>query len=256
MSIAPARIVGAGPRRLLAIHGWMGDHRLFEPFLAALDPTRFTCALLDCRGYGRRRGEAGEWTVAAIAHDALALADGLGWDRFHGLGHSMGGMAVQRLMVDSPDRLQSAVLVAAVPASGARLGPERRALLLEAIETPAARRRLIDINTGGGCDDAFLDRLVRLSLSASRPDALKAYMDSWTGTDFAEEARGSRVPVLAVVGARDPGAASAQALPPLYPALTLRVMAGSGHYPMQEEPAVLATLVAGHILACDGFPAA
>jgi pimeloyl-ACP methyl ester carboxylesterase len=250
MSITPASIVGHGPQRLITIHGWMGDHRLFEPFLAALDPNRFTCAQLDCRGYGSRRDEPGERTVAAIARDAIALADMLGWQEFHCLGHSMGGMAAQRLMVDIPQRLKSAILVASVPASGARINEERRELLMRAIAEPAVRGRLIDINTGGARAPGFVDALLELSLAGTSEAALQSYMDSWTSLDFADEARGSRVPVLAIVGGRDPGATRAAAinnLLPLYPVLELQEIADAGHYPMQEEPAVLAELVAVYI---------
>lgn len=249
MSLSPQRVAGTGPTKIIAIHGWMGDHHLFDPFLDAIDHGRFTCAVFDCRGYGGRRDEPGEMTVEAIARDAIALADTLGWQKFHCLGHSMGGMAAQRLIVDSPGRLQSAILVASVPASGAKINEERRQLLLGAIAEPAARRRLIDINTGGKLDAEALDRILAVSLAGTEGAALRAYMASWTGTDFAAEARGREVPVLVIVGARDPGAtraAAVSALLPLYPRAALREIADSGHYPMHEAPEALAATVANY----------
>ena len=60
----------------------------------------------------------------------------------------MGGMAAQRLLIDAPARLETAVLIAPVPASGARIDAARRELLQRAIHDPGARCELIERNTG------------------------------------------------------------------------------------------------------------
>jgi pimeloyl-ACP methyl ester carboxylesterase len=71
-----------------------------------LDTAAFTYAFMDYRGYGERRGSDGPYTMAQIAQDALALADGLGWSQFSLLGHSMGGMAIQQVLADASARVQ------------------------------------------------------------------------------------------------------------------------------------------------------
>lgn len=251
-SLVPTRVVGHGPTLVIVSHGWMGDHRLFDPFITTIDQDRYTYAFVDCRGYGTRQGEPGPMSVEAMAEDVLAVAESLGWERFHVIGHSMGGMAAQRLMVDTPDRLESAILVAPVPASGARIDDERRALLRRAMALPEARRELIDANTGRIRNDAWLDHLLNLSLGSTNAAALEAYMASWTGTDFAAEARGATVPVLLIVGELDPGAPLArmqETIMSWYPRAQLRQMKGIGHYPMQESPDELATLLDAHFAA-------
>jgi pimeloyl-ACP methyl ester carboxylesterase len=134
--------------RVVVTHGWIADHTLFDPFIDCIDRARFTYAFLDCRGYGTRRDEPGLCTMDTVAAEVRAVTSRLGWPRFHVIGHSMGGMVAQRLMVDVPDRLASVILLAPVPASGARLDATRRALLQRAIIEPAARRALITANTG------------------------------------------------------------------------------------------------------------
>ena len=247
----PARVFGRGPMRLIAVHGWMADHRLFHPLLDHLNASRVTCALIDCRGYGTRRDEPPPYTIKAISEDVLAAAEHLGWDRFHVLGHSMGGMAAQRLVVDAPARLLSAILVAPVPASGASVDRPRRELLLRAVTDASARRALIRANTPAARTDRWVEALLNLSLESTTA-ALEPYIAAWSDTDFATELKGSDVPVLAICGELDP------AVPPDLVRRTiqvwcanasLHVIPGAGHYLMCEEPGELARLLL-HLSIC------
>lgn len=255
MPVLPARVIGHGDTRLIAVHGWLGDHRLFEPFFDHIDPARFSCAFLDCRGYGDRRSEPGPFTIGAIAADILSLADHLSWETFDVIGHSMGAMAAQRLMVDAPNRIRSAILIAPVPASGARIDSRRRDLLLRAITDPVARRELIDTNTGRTRDSRWLDALLELSLLSTGRQALEAYMAAWTRTNFAAEVVGSQVPLLAICGELDPGSPAQlmrETILAWCPNASLAVMNGAGHYPMREEPAALSRLISQHVSYLQG----
>lgn len=62
------------------------------------------------------------YAVADLARDAVAVLDGLGIDRAHVVGMSMGGTLVQLLLLDSPGRLLSATIVATAVLEGA--GPD------------------------------------------------------------------------------------------------------------------------------------
>jgi pimeloyl-ACP methyl ester carboxylesterase len=251
--IRAAQRHGHGPVRVVAVTGWMADHRLFRPCLPWVDPERFDVALLDARGYGTRRDATGPQTVEGIAEDVLACAASLGWERFHVIGHSMAGMAAQRLLIDAPERILSAILLAPVPASGARIDADRRRLLEAAIRDPAARLRLIDANTGGVRPAEWSAELCELSLSGTRPDVLAAYMDSWTGPGFAGELRPVDTPVRVIIGDLDPGASEErlrETIGAWFADFDLRVVAGCGHYPMWEAPERLVALL------CDLLPAA
>ncbi|MDG4889964.1 MULTISPECIES: alpha/beta hydrolase [unclassified Mesorhizobium] len=241
--IVPAKVVGSGPERIVAVAGWMGDHNLFDPFVPLVDTARYSFALLDARGYGSRRDSGGPFTIEQIAADIVSCSAGLGWSKYHVIGHSMAGMSVQRLVVDIPAKIASAILVAPVPASGARIDDQRRQMLLAAIKDPDARKRLIDANTGGTRSDEWLTKLRDTSLAGTRPDVLEAYMSSWTGPGFADEIEPLQVPVRVIVGEKDPGAVPQRLRDTIgtwFPKFDLQILHGCGHYPMWEEPRTFA----------------
>lgn len=246
------RIVGHGPLHVVVAHGWIADHTLFDPFIALIDRERFTFAFPDCRGYGSRRDEAGPYTMDTVARDLLATADALGWRTFHLLGHSMGGLAAQRLMIDAPERLASALLLAPVPATGAQLSPARRERIRRAITEREARRSLIHENSGGMQTAPWVEHLLQLSLATTRPGALEAYLEAWSDTDFSHAIIPVSRPVLVLIGELDPGATRARMEETLlrwHPRAGLVNLPAVGHYPMRESPAALLAVVTRFISA-------
>lgn len=248
--LQPTFVFGHGPNHVIVSHGWMGDSHLFDPFLQFVDAERFTYAFIDCRGYGSRIDDGGPKTIEASAADVLGVAAHMGWGKFHVVGHSMGGMVAQRLMADVPDRLLSTVLIAPVPACGATLDDARRALLAKAIREPAARRELINLNTGGLRDDAWLDDLLSASVSSTSEGGLLGYLDSWAGTNFQTEVEDSEVSTLVVVGDVDPGCSEARMRDTAlrwFPRASLVKLLQTGHYPMRECPQKLAQVLGDFI---------
>ena len=110
--------LGNGPEHVLVMHDWNGDHTTYDATAAYLDGSAFTYAFVDLRGYGKSRDISGDYTVAEVAADCLAVVDELGWQRFHVMGHSMTGMATQRIALDAGSRVKSAIAVCPVSAAG------------------------------------------------------------------------------------------------------------------------------------------
>ncbi|MDT4839215.1 3-oxoadipate enol-lactonase 2 [compost metagenome] len=253
------RLVGSGEIPIIVIHGWMAGSELFEPMIPYLDQANFTYALMDCRGYGARLNERGPFNVIQIARDALALADEMQWATFHLLGHSMAGMAAQWLMSSCPERLESVILLATVPASGAAVSKERRALLTTALHDKDARLALIDTNVGHTRPEKWLREMLKLSLRTTRPDVLRDYMESWIGDDFAHQVHGSKVPALVLVGELDPGATRltmGRTVMHWLSCAQLVELLGVGHYPMQENPRQLVEAVEAFVLHLRDLTAA
>ena len=241
-----ATLVGTGPRHVIALHGWFGHAGGWGPLANSLDTQAFTYAFMDQRGYGSRRGSGGPYTLAQIAQDALALADALGWKRFALIGHSMGGASIQAVLAEAPDRVQALVGITPVPASGVPFDDASWSLFSSAETDPAARRTILDMTTGNRLTGTWLDAMVKSSLAQSDPEAVGAYLTAWAKTPFAERIQGKTLPVLVVAGEHDPalGADTCRATwLQHYPNARLEVMPNAGHYPMDETPVALATVI-------------
>ncbi|MNF61201.1 3-oxoadipate enol-lactonase 2 [compost metagenome] len=246
------RLVGSGPRRVVVVHGWMAAAALFDPMHGWLDGERFTYAFMDCRGYGARLEEPGPFTVVQIALDILTLADELRWERFSVVGHSMAGMSAQWLLANAARRLDSVVLLAAVPASGAGVSSERRTLLNNALRDPEVRLSLISTNVGLSRPEEWLRRILALSLHTTWPEAMNAYMTSWIDDNFASTLHGVRVPALVLVGELDPGCTARFMEETVMRWLAdahLQILPGVGHYPMQESPRALTQTIEAWLLS-------
>jgi pimeloyl-ACP methyl ester carboxylesterase len=216
-----------------------------------LDRSRFTYAFHDYRGYGRRRHVTGQYSLNELVADALATVDALGWDRFAVLGHSMGGVVAQRLLVDAPDRVAAFVGISPVPATGLALDEQGWALFSGAATEPGNRRAIIDLTTGHRLPAAWLDAMVEHSLTTSTPEAFGAYLEAFAHADFAGRLGGVQLPALVIAGAHDPAlgeAAMRQAVMPLLAGARLEVLADAGHYAMDEEPLAFVAAVEGFVL--------
>ncbi len=239
-------LVGHGPHKVIALHGWFGHAHGWGPFTQHLNGQDFSYAFMDQRGYGGMKGSGGPYTMAQIAQDALALADHLGWKRFSLVGHSMGGMAIQHVLADAPDRVRALVGVTPVPANGVPFDEQGWGVFSSATQDAGARRGILDITTGNRLTGTWLDAMVKSSQAHSDAAAFGDYLTAWAKTNFLERVQGKTLPVLVVAGQHDPALGEATCRDTWmkhYPNARLEVMPNAGHYPMDETPIALATVI-------------
>ncbi|MPZ74064.1 MAG: alpha/beta fold hydrolase [Nitriliruptorales bacterium] len=102
-----------GGHPILLVHGYTGSADDFDPVLGGLAMDRRVVAV-DLPGHGGSEGPDDEDVYGLTASSAwlLRFADAVGLDEFHLLGHSMGGLVVQRTAAAASQRLYSLVLMA------------------------------------------------------------------------------------------------------------------------------------------------
>ena len=72
------------------------------PYLRA----RFALLRIDARGHGASSAKPGDYSLAMLADDVLAVADAAGFGRFALAGVSLGGMIGMELALRAPDRIE------------------------------------------------------------------------------------------------------------------------------------------------------
>jgi len=250
LSIAEA---GAGPRRLLLVHGFTGAKEDFTPWLDRLAGLRWHAVAPDLRGHGASSKPDGEsaYSFEVLADDVLRLADALGWDRFVLLGHSMGGMIAQFVAARAPARLAGLILMDTTHGPLGTIDPSLieaavsvvRAQGVDALAdvladrdgplTTPAHRRLVAEQEGYA---EFNDRKLR----ATSPGLYAAMAPQFPVTadrlDSMRQLPGT-LPVLVLVGDQDePFLAPSKRMADVVGCGSLEIIPDAGHCPQFENP--------------------
>jgi pimeloyl-ACP methyl ester carboxylesterase len=245
---------GSGAIKVIWAHSWLAGHKAYDCMIPFLDTERFTWVFPDFRGYGRSRELTGDFSISEMGRDLIGVADNLGWDEFHLVGHSMGGQAAQWVagQPEARDRLSSLALLCAVPSRAFPLDADGSRLFEAATDDLDARAAVISAVTGGRLGTGFVRYVNELSRKTADPAAMRAYLRTWTLDDVSGEAQGYQRPVLVLTGQHDPvltAAVAEEQIVPQYTDVRSLVLDGAAHLPPMETPARTVTLIADHFLS-------
>jgi len=237
---------GTGSHKVIVLHGWFGDHTMFAPMRSALSQSEFTYIFPAYRGYGLSKHLSGKYTNAEISADVIALADELGLKEFSLIGHSMGGKAIQRVLVDAPKRVKKLIAVTPVPAAAVPLDDATWGLFDGAAKSLDNRKMILGFSTGGRLCDTWITHMANYSLHTSTVEAFAGYLRAWSKEEFVADVQGRENPIKVIVGEHDPSLTAdimKATFMAWYKNAELEVMPNAGHYPMDETPVALATSI-------------
>jgi pimeloyl-ACP methyl ester carboxylesterase len=108
---------GRGKSVVVLLHGNFATARWWKPVLDRV-PRGLTLYAPTLRGFGATRGEYRARSVHELAEDLRELVRGLGVERFHLVGHSLGGAVALQYALAWPETLRGLDLVAPAPGDG------------------------------------------------------------------------------------------------------------------------------------------
>lgn len=97
---------------IVFIHGGGGSTASWPADYVTDLSRNFRVVLTEIRGHGRTPDGRGPITYGRLTNDVVRLLDHLGLDRAHVVGHSLGAIIGLHLLVDFPDRVRTAMLLA------------------------------------------------------------------------------------------------------------------------------------------------
>jgi 2-hydroxy-6-oxonona-2,4-dienedioate hydrolase len=128
---------------LVLVHGYLGGSSQWAAELQALSPHLDVIAP-DLPGFGKSKHLVSPDQITGYAQAVLDCLDELGVQRFHLLGHSMGGMIVQEMVRLAPQRVMRLVLygtgpLGLLPGRFETMARSRERLAQDGVEATARR---------------------------------------------------------------------------------------------------------------------
>jgi 3-oxoadipate enol-lactonase len=232
-----------GARPLIFLHGIGGAARAWRQQLATFG-NRFRAIAWDMPGYGGSTPLASV-SIAALADALQHFIEQLGATKPILIGHSIGGMIVQKWLVQSPKSARAVVLAQTSPAFGkadgdwqksfiaARLGPLDRGETMRSL-APSLVKELV-----GEDPDPKGMELARECMASVPEASYRAMMLALIGFDQRSTLKDISVPTLLLSGSRDNNApAPMMAKTATYiPSAEYVELPGVGHLANLERPA-------------------
>lgn len=161
----------------------------------------FALLRMDTRGHGASLAAAGDYSLAMLADDVLAVADAAGLGRFALAGVSLGGMTAMELALRAPERVSQLALICTSATMDAASWNDRIAKVRA--EGMAA---IADLAMGRFLSDAAAPAIfesVRRQLLAMEAEGYAGCGAAIRDMDLARRIAGIACPALVITGTRD-----------------------------------------------------
>ena len=258
-----------GGEPVILLHGFPESSRMWTPLLPVLAEAGYRVLAPDQRGYspGARPEGIDNYRYANLASDVTALADAVGFERFHLVGHDWGAGAGWAVVARSPERIASwaALSVPHVAAFGRAIREDedqaKRSTYITFFQQPGVAEAALSANDFEGLKNVWSasseeEKAEYLALF-SQPGALTAALNWYRGSrgidpDDPEVQFGDvTTPTLLVWGNRDQaiGRKGVEDAAAYMKGPYKFVELDAGHWLILEKPDEVIAEVTGHLKA-------
>jgi pimeloyl-ACP methyl ester carboxylesterase len=246
--------LGAGPI-VLMLHGAGGNFRSFAPQVERLARAGYKAVAWDMPGYGHSV-PVEPYGLKGLALSAIALIEALlppdapaPKRSVHLVGHGLGGMVAQELIMRRPDLVRRLVLVGSTsgPDSGWASDAERQTMLLDAARDDHPQhwaRTVVDAQVGPLALAEGL-QLARHCMAQVSPVTYRHALQAQAAFDRDAALAHIHVPALLITGEHDrlaPVAAIERMAQRIHGSRWVQ-MPGVGHWPQLESPEAFEALL-------------
>jgi pimeloyl-ACP methyl ester carboxylesterase len=247
---------------VLMLHGFPESSRMWQPLLTAAADAGFRAAAFDQRGYspGARFDDVAKYSIDELEADAIAMADALGFDRFHLVAHDWGSVVSWGLTGHHADRILTYTSLSIPhPRAIGEANDTGTPLYVRLFRVPGLMEAIFSfrgfaiLNTMMPATPA--EQVAEYRALLSEPGATTAAFDWYRALDPSVGAAVDEVslPVLYIFGNRDmpvyvgeaPRAAQVRWLTGPYRSIEL----DAGHWLIEEQPEAVISAVLEHIQA-------
>lgn len=270
------RSAGFGGTRgnVIMLHGFPETSAMWEVPLRALADAGYQVLAFDQRGYspGARPVDVDAYAIDELTTDVFTLADAVGFERFHLVGHDWGAGVGWSLVLQSPERVDSwtSLSIPHLLAYGQAMlddpDQQQRSSYIGFFRTPWIpellftfnRLKLLKTAVYGDHGGATLGEYLSVF---SEPGALTAALNWYRAGELAAPANQEidphiDLPVLFIWGRDDPvvGQASLDAQRPYFTGPYRELALDTGHWLMQTEPETVTGALLSFLDSVDHEP--
>lgn len=240
---------------LVLVHGYTGDLGDFFDQIDEFSKTH-RVLVMDHRGHGDSEGpdDIASYTITQMADDVEAIVVHARFDRYHLVGHSMGGAVTQEIALRSADRLLSLTLfgtssdfkVGSIPAVRMWMEARNKLAMEQGMAAVAAMPQMLPSTPHFPAGRREYEKARTLRMSPHGLIGGWHALTTWKGTT--ERIKNITTPSLIMAGALEPAAKTAPVMQEQIAGSTLVIVPESGHSPQFERPEIFNAAVRAHLV--------